>query len=115
MNKKKVVILGGGTGSSRVLMSLKDLPIDITAVVTVSDNGSSTGKLREEFSIPAVGDIRKVISNLSPLDSEIKEVIIGKCLNNPQNYFNYRGTVEDILEDCGLPSIRRLKLLRNSS
>lgn len=75
MNKKKVVILGGGTGSSRVLMSLKDLPIDITAVVTVSDNGSSTGKLREEFSIPAVGDIRKVISNLSPLDNEIKEVM----------------------------------------
>ena len=75
MNKKKVVILGGGTGSSRVLMSLKDLPIDITAVVTVSDNGSSTGKLREEFSIPAVGDIRKVISNLSPLDKEIKEVM----------------------------------------
>lgn len=75
MNKKKVVILGGGTGSSRVLMSLKDLPIDITAVVTVSDNGSSTGKLREEFSIPAVGDIRKVISNLSPLNKEIKEVM----------------------------------------
>lgn len=75
MKKKKVVILGGGTGSSRVLMSLKDLPIDITAVVTVSDNGSSTGKLREEFSIPAVGDIRKVISNLSPLDKEIKEVM----------------------------------------
>ena len=75
MNKKKVVILGGGTGSSRVLMSLKDLPIDITAVVTVSDNGCSTGKLREEFSIPAVGDIRKVISNLSPLDNEIKEVM----------------------------------------
>lgn len=75
MKKKKVVILGGGTGSSRVLMSLKDLPIDITAVVTVSDNGSSTGKLREQFSIPAVGDIRKVISNLSPLDNEIKEVM----------------------------------------
>ena len=75
MKKKKVVILGGGTGSSRVLMSLKDLPIDITAVVTVSDNGSSTGKLREEFAIPAVGDIRKVISNLSPLNKEIKEVM----------------------------------------
>lgn len=75
MKKKKVVILGGGTGSSRVLMSLKDLPIEITAVVTVSDNGSSTGKLREQFSIPAVGDIRKVISNLSPLDAEIKEVM----------------------------------------
>ena len=75
MEKKKVVILGGGTGSSRILMSLKDLPIDITAVITVSDNGRSTGVLRKEFSIPAVGDIRKVLSNLSTLPSELKEVM----------------------------------------
>lgn len=75
MERKKVVILGGGTGSSRILMSLKDLPIDITAVVTVSDNGRSTGRLREEFSIPAIGDIRKVLSNLSTLPDEVKEVM----------------------------------------
>lgn len=75
MGNKKVVILGGGTGSSRVLMSLKDLPLDITAVITVSDDGSSTGKLRREFNIPGVGDIRKVLSNLSTLPAEIKEVM----------------------------------------
>ena len=75
MENKKVVILGGGTGSSRVLMSLKDLPLDITAVITVSDDGSSTGKLRREFNIPGMGDIRKVLSNLSTLPGEIKEVM----------------------------------------
>lgn len=75
MENKKVVILGGGTGSSRVLMSLKDLPLDITAVITVSDDGSSTGKLRREFNIPGMGDIRKVLSNLSTLPAEIKEVM----------------------------------------
>lgn len=75
MKNKKVVILGGGTGSSRVLMSLKDLPLDITAVITVSDDGSSTGKLRREFNIPGMGDIRKVLSNLSTLPNEIKEVM----------------------------------------
>ena len=75
MEKKKVVILGGGTGSSRILMSLKDLPLDITAVITVSDDGSSTGKLRREFNIPGMGDIRKVLSNLSTLPGEIKEVM----------------------------------------
>ena len=75
MENKKVVILGGGTGSSRVLMSLKDLPLDITAVITVSDDGSSTGKLRKEFNIPGMGDIRKVLSNLSTLPTEIKEVM----------------------------------------
>ena len=75
MEKKKLVILGGGTGSSRVLMSLKDLPLDITAVITVSDNGRSTGILRKEFTVPAMGDIRKVLSNLSTLPDEVKKVM----------------------------------------
>ena len=75
MGNKKVVILGGGTGSSRVLMSLKDLPLDITAVITVSDDGSSTGVLRKEFTVPGIGDIRKVLSNLSTLPDEVKKVM----------------------------------------
>ena len=75
MNRKKIVILGGGTGSSRVLMSLKDLPFDITSVVTVSDNGRSTGVLRKEFAVPGMGDIRKVLSNLSPLPDEVKNIM----------------------------------------
>ena len=75
MKKKKVVILGGGTGSSRILMSLKDLPLDITAIITVSDNGHSTGILRKEFTVPAMGDIRKVLSNLSTLPDEVKQIM----------------------------------------
>ncbi len=72
---KKVVIFGGGTGLSSLLNELKEFPIDITAVITVSDNGSSTGKLREEFNIPAVGDIRKVITSLSDIDPNIKKML----------------------------------------
>ena len=72
---KKVVVLGGGTGISYLLRGLKDFPVDITAVITVSDNGRSTGKLREEFHIPAVGDIRKVITNLSGIDEPIKQMM----------------------------------------
>ncbi len=75
MIRKKVVVLGGGTGTSTLLCGLKRMPIDITAVISVSDNGSSTGKLREEFLIPAVGDIRKVLTNLSPLPDEVKCVM----------------------------------------
>lgn len=75
MVRKKVVVLGGGTGTSTLLSGLKRMPIDITAVISVSDNGSSTGKLREEFLIPAVGDIRKVLTNLSPLPDEVKAVM----------------------------------------
>lgn len=72
---KKVVVLGGGTGISYLLRGLKDFPVDITAVITVSDNGSSTGKLRREFNTPAVGDIRKVITNLSGIDEPIKKMM----------------------------------------
>lgn len=72
---KKVVVLGGGTGISYLLRGLKSFPVDITAVITVSDNGCSSGKLREEFDTPAVGDIRKVITSLSEIDNPIKEMI----------------------------------------
>ena len=75
MNNKKVLVFGGGTGLSYLLKGLKDFPVDITAVITVSDNGRSTGKLREEFHIPAVGDIRKVITNLSKTDDNIKKML----------------------------------------
>ena len=72
---KKVVIFGGGTGLSYLLKGLKDFPVDITAVITVSDNGKSTGKLRKEFNTPAVGDIRKVITALSEIDDPIKQMV----------------------------------------
>lgn len=72
---KKIVVFGGGTGLSYLLKGLKDFPLDITAVITVSDDGRSTGKLREEFHVPAVGDIRKVLSSLSSTSSEIKQML----------------------------------------
>lgn len=72
---KKVLVMGGGTGISYLLRGLKDFPVDITAVITVSDNGRSTGRLREEFHTPAVGDIRKVITNLSQIDDPIKQMM----------------------------------------
>ena len=75
MNNKKVVVFGGGTGLSYLLKGLKDFPLDITAVITVSDNGRSTGKLREEFHAPAVGDIRKVLSSLSSTSQNIKNML----------------------------------------
>lgn len=72
---KKVVVFGGGTGISYLLKGLKNFPIDITAVITVADNGKSTGRLREEFDTPAVGDIRKVITSLSEIDEPIKDMM----------------------------------------
>ena len=72
---KKVVVMGGGTGISYLLKGLKDFPVDITAIITVSDDGRSTGRLRKEFHTPAVGDIRKVITSLSQIDEPIKDMM----------------------------------------
>jgi len=68
---KKIVIFGGGSGLSQLLKGLKLFPIDITAVVSVSDNGGSTLKLRKDFNIPAVGDISKVMLSMSNMDEDI--------------------------------------------
>lgn len=72
---KKVVILGGGTGLSTLLRGLKQFPIDITAVVAVSDDGRSTGRLRNEFNVPAVGDIRQVIVALSETEPLVQKLM----------------------------------------
>ncbi len=68
---KKIVIFGGGSGLSQLLKGLKLFPIDITAVVSVSDNGGSTLRLRKDFKIPAVGDISKVMLAMSNADEDI--------------------------------------------
>jgi len=73
--KKKIVVLGGGTGMSSLLKGLKEFPIDITAVVSVCDDGKSTGRLRKEFNIPAVGDIRKVLISLSETDPLVEQLL----------------------------------------
>lgn len=72
---KKIVILGGGTGLSTLLRGLKLLPLDITAVVSVCDDGKSTGKLREEFNICAVGDLRQVIASLSETEPLFEKLL----------------------------------------
>lgn len=71
---KKVVVLGGGTGMSNLLSGLKKYPLDITAIVSVCDDGRSTGILREEFNIPAVGDIRRVLISLSETEPLVMEL-----------------------------------------
>ena len=62
---KKITVFGGGTGMSTLLRGLKEFPVDLRAVVSVCDDGRSTGKLRKEFNLPAMGDIRKVMTSLA--------------------------------------------------
>lgn len=72
---KKVVVFGGGTGLSCLLSGLKLFPVDVTTIITVSDNGSSTGVLKEELDIPAVGDIGKVLLAMANVDQDFVDLL----------------------------------------
>ncbi|HBS93124.1 MAG TPA: hypothetical protein DEA85_03835, partial [Firmicutes bacterium] len=61
----KVVVIGGGTGLSTLLRGLKEYTSNITAVVTVADDGGSSGKLRGELGMPPPGDIRNCLVALA--------------------------------------------------
>lgn len=75
MNRKpKVVVIGGGSGISVVLRGLKYLPVDLTAIVSVADDGGSSGALRKEFNSPPPGDLRNVLIALSDVEPIIEDV-----------------------------------------
>jgi uncharacterized cofD-like protein len=75
----KVVAIGGGTGLSSLLRGLKKLVPneieDLSAIVTVADNGGSSGRLREEMNIPAPGDIRNCIVALAEDEDILSKVM----------------------------------------
>ncbi|MDO8499899.1 MAG: YvcK family protein [bacterium] len=115
--KKKVVVIGGGNGTSAVILALKKhLELfDISAVVSMSDSGGATGKLRRELNILPPGDIMRVLLALSSYDYKlIKEIFYknrftgcGKLdENNLGNLFvalteRYAGSMTDTITALG--------------
>ncbi len=82
MNRKpKIVVFGGGTGLSVLLRGLKKFPVDITAVVTVADDGGSSGRLREELDIIPPGDIRNVLAALSEVEPLVEQLFQHRFTN----------------------------------
>ena len=71
----RIVAIGGGTGLSTLLRGLKEHTSNLTAIVTVADDGGSSGVLREELGIPAVGDIRNCIVALADAEPLMSEVL----------------------------------------
>jgi uncharacterized cofD-like protein len=74
VNKKRVVIIGGGTGLSTLIRGLKQYPLDLTAIVTVADDGGSSGRLRDDYDIPPPGDVRNVIAAMSEVEPLVEEM-----------------------------------------
>ncbi|OGZ08388.1 MAG: hypothetical protein A2942_03020 [Candidatus Lloydbacteria bacterium RIFCSPLOWO2_01_FULL_50_20] len=75
---KKIVVIGGGTGTFTVLSGLKHYHAELTAIVTMADNGGSTGRLRDEFGVLPPGDLRQCLVALSDADQVMRKL------------FNYR-------------------------
>ncbi|MFC4713958.1 gluconeogenesis factor YvcK family protein [Planococcus dechangensis] len=91
--QKRIVIIGGGTGLSTLLRGLKTFPLDLTAIVTVADDGGSSGRLRDDLDIPPPGDIRNVMAALSDAEPFLAEM------------FQYRFTHSHDLEGHSLGNL----------
>lgn len=74
-NKPNVVVIGGGTGIPIMLRGLKKYPVNLTAIVTVADDGGSSGVLRHEFMMPPPGDIRNVLAALSEAEPLFEDLL----------------------------------------
>jgi len=70
----RVVVIGGGTGLSTLLKGIKDYTNNITAIVTVGDDGGSSGRLRQELGVLPPGDIRNCITALADEEKLVTEL-----------------------------------------
>ncbi len=76
MSTKKVVVIGGGHGQATILRGIKEIAdIDISTIVTVADDGGSTGRIRHLYKIPAMGDVRNVLLALATEDSYMTSLL----------------------------------------
>ncbi|WP_411844395.1 gluconeogenesis factor YvcK family protein [Salinicoccus sp. HZC-1] len=74
MKKIKITLVGGGTGLSVLARGLRQYPVDISAIVSVADDGGSTGIIRDQIDMPAPGDIRNVMSALSDVETKLENL-----------------------------------------
>ena len=67
---KKIVVMGGGTGTYPVITGLKKAHVKLSSVIAVSDSGGSTGRIRDEFGFQPVGDLRQALAALAESENE---------------------------------------------
>jgi len=84
----RFVVIGGGTGLSTLLRGLKKLPADITALVTVADDGGSSGRLRREMGMPPPGDIRSCLVALADAEPLMQQLFQYRFRGEDKNGLN---------------------------
>src|SRR3989344_5822261 len=73
---KSIVCLGGGVGTAQILAGLRGYNHQLTAIVSMADDGGSAGRLRRAFSVPPPGDIVNCLAALSDEESIIKKLFV---------------------------------------
>lgn len=111
-----VTCIGGGTGQSTILRGIKKLDIDINAVVTMADNGGSSGILREDLGMLPPGDIRNCITALADMEPDMEALMQYRFEDGRlkgQNFGNlFLAALNGIYEDFELAVTKVSKLLR---
>lgn len=83
---KQVVVIGGGTGQAALVRGLKRISnIHLTSLVTVADDGGSTGRLRSIFDIPAMGDVRNVMVAMAPEETILSQIMSYRFKENTED------------------------------
>lgn len=95
---KKVVTIGGGTGTFTVLTGLKEYPVELTAIVTMADDGGSTGRLRDEFGVLPPGDLRQCLVALSEADTVMRKLFNYRYQNGELTGHNFGNIFISTLE-----------------
>jgi uncharacterized cofD-like protein len=99
MRKKKIAVIGGGTGTFTVLSGLTKYPVELAAIVSMADDGGSTGILREEFGILPTGDIRRALIALSAYpDKFLAELFAYRFREGGVNGHNFGNLILTALE-----------------
>ena len=104
---ENIVVIGGGTGVAAILRGIKNIEgFHISAIITVADDGGSTGRLRARYNIPAVGDIRNVLTALAESES---------LLSNLMDYrFGGDSSISDDIAGHSLGNLILVALMQSS-
>lgn len=98
MKNKNVVTIGGGTGSFMLLSGLKKYPVNIAAIVSMADDGGSTGALRDELGVLPPGDVRQCLVALSDSSKELRELMNYRFKNGGLEGHNFGNLFLSALE-----------------
>lgn len=98
---KKIVTIGGGTGHFTLLSGLKNYSVDISAVVSMADDGGSTGRLRDELGVLPPGDVRQCLVALSDSSEILRELMNYRFENGDLKGHNFGNLLLSALEKIG--------------